>query len=377
MVESILSPNSYDIANARRVLNSAAVGLSAFARQEKVIRSGQQSPVEIVNERTSKPRESDEDLNKIISFLSNTVDRIKTIRKLADDLFGEVIKADSFQSGDNAVQFDVTLAHLSRVAAQTYDTPNLLNSSSDEDFVFLTTEDGRVVTLSGAALGSDYAITQTKGTLTTGSFSHGNIDYPENGTVTYTDHDVGVLRQQDPLKGAFTTPLAGNYTAISKDVQLDSIDKFDPNIVTITFFPGTSAAETITGTLSRGGIGVLDSFLYDGFTTAAGRNRAFEDLEKAKGIIDAELARFEGALDSARLISGQRDLSLTSFVSLLDSSTNASVIELHAADNARAFQNNFDAKLSSGVESARNQLSKVLGGLNLNPPTNSVVDIQA
>ncbi|NQV84832.1 MAG: hypothetical protein HQ494_13550 [Rhodospirillales bacterium] len=377
MVESIVSPNSFDITNATRVLNSAAVGASSLARQERAIRSGLQKKIEVVNERTSRPRESNEDLSKIISFLSNTVDRIKSIRQLADGLFAEVLQADRFKSGDNAVQFDVKLAQLSQVAGQTVDTPNLLNSSTDDEFVFLKTEDGRVVTLSGTALGSDYVITETKGALTQGSFTNGGIVYPKNGNITFSDHEARVLRRQDPLRDLFTAPLTGNNSVITRDVKLDSIDEFDANTVTITFFPGTPAASTVTGTLTRSGIGVLDSFLYDGFTTAAGRNRAFEDLEKAKGIIDAELVRFEGALKSARLISGQRDLSLASFVSLLDSSTSASVIELHAADNAQAFKNNFDAKLSSGVESARNQLAKVLGGLNLSPPTNSVVDIQA
>ena len=37
MVESLLSPGSFDIANANRILNSAAVGSSSLARQEEII----------------------------------------------------------------------------------------------------------------------------------------------------------------------------------------------------------------------------------------------------------------------------------------------------------------------------------------------------
>ena len=147
--------------------------------------------------------------------------------------------------------------------------------------------------------------------------------------------------------------------------------------MTITVFAGTTAAKTFTGTVTRDGLGVLDSFLYDGFKTAAGRGRALKDLRAAKATIDAELARFEGALKSAREIFGERDLSLAGFVSLIDSKTAASVIELHAADSARAFQNDFDVKLVNGVETARNQLGKILGGLDFGSRTNTVVDLIA
>lgn len=368
MVESVLSPRSFDVTNANRVLSSVATGSFGLARQEQIIRSGRQRQIEVANQRTSKPRKSNEDLNKIISFLSNAVDRIKTIRRLADNLTAEVSKADRFKSGDNAVQFDITLAQLSRVADKTYDAPNLLSSSSDTDFVFLTTGDGRVVTLSGAELGTGFTITVKEG-----SFKQGNTQ----GNFIFSDHEARVLRVVDPLKDPFTPPLPGNFADITRDVRLDSIDKFDPDKVTITFFSGTSAAKTYTGTLTRDGLGVLDSFLYDGFASAAGRNRAFKDLEAAKATIDQELTRFEGSLKSARLISRQRDINLASFISLFDTSTSASVIELHAADSARAFQNDFNAKLVNGLETARNQLGKVLGALDYGPPTNTIVDILA
>lgn len=372
MVVSLLSPGLSEIANANRILNSAAVGASSLARQERIIRSGRQTKVAVVNQRTSKPRKSNEELTKIISFLSNVVDRIKTIRRLADNLTAEVSKAGRFGTGDSAVQFDVTLAQLSRVADQASAAPNLLNSSSGADFAFLTTEDGRVVTLSGAALGTGFTITETGTALGTDFTITG-----KNRTIIFADHEAGVIRQADPLKEPFSAPLSANFVDIFKDVRLDSIDKFDPNKVTITVFPGTTAAKTFTGTVSRDGLGVLDSFLYDGFTTAAGRSRAFDDLRAAKATIDRELARFEDALKSARLISGQRDLNLAGFVGLFDSSTAASVIELQVADNARAFQNDFNAKLVNGVETARNELGKALGGVDLDPATNRIIDLIA
>lgn len=372
MVESVLSPGLFDITNANKVLTSSTSGASGLARQNAIIRLGLQQEVEVINQRTGKPRKSDEDLTKIISFLSNVVERIKLIRRLADNLTAEVSKADQFGSGDNAVQFDVTLAHLSQVADQTADEPNLLNSSSNEKFRFLTTGDGRIVTLSGAALGSGFTITETGTSIGTDL-----IVIEENRSFIFSDHEAGVLRQVDPLREPFSAPLPANFADISRDVRLDSIDKFDPNKVTITVFPGTTAAITFTGTVSREGLGILDSFLYDGFTTAAGRSRAFDDLRAAKATIDAERARFEGALKSARLISGQRDISLAGFVSLIDSSTSASVINLLAADSARAFKNNFNATLVNGVETARNELSKILGGVDLDPAANRIIDVVA
>ena len=169
------------------------------------------------------------------------------------------------------------------------------------------------------------------------------------------------------MKEPFTAPLPANFVAISRDVRLDSIDKFDPDKVTVTIFPGTTAAKTFTGTVTRDGLGVLDSFLYDGFATAAGRSRAFEDLRAAKTTIDRELTRFEDALKSARLISGQRDLNLASFFSLVDSSTAASVIELQATDSVRAFQNNFNAKLVKGWKRRAMNCARFWAGWTLTP----------
>ena len=372
MVESLLSPSLSEISNANKVLTLSTIGASGLARQETIIRSGQQTEIAVVNQRTSLPRNSNEDLNTIISFLSNVVDRIKLIRKLADSLTGEVTKAGQFGSGDNAVQFDITLAHLSQVADQTADEPNLLNSSINSDFGFLTTGDGRIVTLSGAALGTGFTISESTTSIGTDFTNFGN-----NRTIIFSDNEAGVLRQEDPLRGGFSDSLAANFVAISRDVRLDSIDKFDPNKVTITVFPGTTAAETFTGTVSREGLGILNSFLYEGFATAAGRNRAFEDLRAAKTTIDAELSRYEAALKSVRLISGQRDINLAGFVSLIDSSTSASVIELHAADSARSFKNNFNATLVNGVETARNELGKILGAVDFDTRSNRIIDLIA
>lgn len=376
MVESLLSTSLSDLANANRVLRSGIVGAASLALQERIIRAGKQTQVEVFNQLTNKPRTSNPALTKIISFLSNVVDRIKTIRRLADSLTDEVAKADRFGSGDNAVQFDITLARLAGVAEQTSEVPNLLNSSGNTDFAFLTTKDGRVVTLSGAALGTGFTITETGTAFGTALGTELTIT-EKNRTIIFSDHQARVIRLVDPLKEPFAAPPPANFADISRDVRLDSIDKFDPDKVTITVFPGTTAAKTFTGTVTRDGLGVLDSFLYDDFATAAGRSRAFEDLRAAKATIDAELARFENALESARLISGQRDLNLASFVSLFDSSTAASVIELQAADSARAFQNDVDAKLVNGVGTARNELGKILGGVDLDPRTNRIIDLIA
>ena len=218
---------------------------------------------------------------------------------------------------------------------------------------------GFTITETGTAFGTDFTTSE------------------KNRTVIFSDHATGVLRQEDPLKEPFAPPLPANFVDITRDVRLDSIDKFDPDKVTITIFPGTTAAETFTGTVTRDGLGVLNSFLYDGFTTAAGRGRAFEDLRAAKATIDAELVRFESALKSAREISGQRDLNLAGFVNLIDSKTAASVIELHAADSARAAQDGFNVTLVNGLETARNELGKLLGAVDLDPSTNRIIDLIA
>lgn len=373
MVELLSNDNLSGYYNANKVLGSSVFGLASLARQEEIIRTGRQEKIAVDNQRTGKPRSSNVDLDKTIVFLSNAVDRSKLIRELTNSLTYDVRESDRYGTGDSASHFDITLAYLSNVAAQTADEPNLLSSSSKEEFKFITTMDGRFISVTGANIGTGYTITDTQTTIGNDYTSLGR-----NHNIVYADHKYGVLRHKNPLVGEFSTKLSslpGDFVSIFGDVRLDSIDKFDPNKVTITFFPETSAADSFTGTVSREGLGILNSFLYDGFTTAAGRNRAFVDLRAAKTSIDKELFRFEGALSSATLIKNQKDLSLANFVSLIDSSTFGSAIKLQETDSARAFKNNFNSIRVKGVETSRNELGKLLGAVDLDSRSNRIIDL--
>ena len=373
MVDLLSSDNISGYSNANKVLGSSVSGLASLAQQEEIIRTGRQEKIAIDNQRTGKPRLSNIALDKTISFLSNAVNRTKLIRELTNSLTNDVRQSDQYGTGDSASHFDITLAYLSNIAAQTADEPNLLSSSSGEEFKFITTMDGRFISLNGANIGTGYTITDNKTMIGSDYTSLGS-----NRNIVYADHEYGVLRHKDPLMGKFSnkfSPLPGDFVSIFGHVSLDKIDKFDPSKVTITFFPGTSSADSFTGTVSREGLGILNSFLYDGFTTAAGRNRAFVDLRAAKTSIDKELFRFEGALSSATLIKNQKDLSLANFVSLIDSSTFGSTIKLQETDSARAFKNNFNSIRVKGVETSRNELGKLLGAVDLDSRSNRIIDL--
>ena len=380
MLETVKSLNSQSYTNANKVLDSVAYGQSSLFRQQEIIRTGKQDSITIANQRTGKPRKSNEDLNNINTYLSNVVDRTKLIRKLADDLTNDIQNSDRFGTGDSSAHFDITLAYMAKVASQTLSVPNLLNSSSDENFKFLTSKDGQVISLNGSDLRTGYSISETSTMI-------GN-DYTSLGTnpnTIYADLEYGVLRHKDPLRSPFSTKLPtlpGDFVSIFKnsgygDVQLDSIDKFDANKVTITFFPGTSSESSFTGTISRDGIGILNSFLYDNFTSAAGRNRAYNDLRSAKTNIDGDLLRFESALRSATLLKSQKDLSIANFVGLVDASTINSAISLQEADSNRAFENNLNSILVNGIETSRNELGKMLGAVDLDSRTNRLIDLVA
>jgi len=375
MVDLLSSATLSGYFNANKILGATAFGTSGLTRQEEIIRTGQQEKITVDNQRTGKPRIPTEGLDKIVSFLSNVIYRTKLIRELTDSLNDDVRESDQFGTGDSATHFDSTLAYLSNVATQTVNEPNLLNSSEDKNFKFFTLKDNRVINLSAANLGTGFTITDSKTTI--------GSDYTtleRSSNIIYSDHEYGVLRQKDPLRGNFSTKLPslpGNFVSVFGDVRLDSIDKFDPNKVTVTFFPGTNAENSFTGTVSREGLGILNSFLYDSFTTATGRGRAFEDLRVAKTSIDRELLRFEGALKSVTLIKGQKDLSLANFVSLIDTSTIGSAIKLQEADSAWAFKNNFNSIRINGVETSRNELGKMLGALDLDSRSNRIIDLIA
>jgi hypothetical protein len=362
------------------VLSASAYEQSSLIRQQEIIKTGKQKEINIANQLTGKPRKSNEDLDKIISYLSNVVHKTKLIRKLADNLTNDVKNSDRFGTGDSATHFDITLAYLSNVAGQSVDDPNLLSSTESENFKFLTSKNGQVISLNGSNLRTGYSISETTTTIGNDFTSLG-----PNPNRIFSDIEYGVLRHEDPLRDPFSTKLpsfSGNFVSVFKnsdlgDVQLDSIDKFDPNKVTITFFPGTTSKNSFTGTISREGLGILNSFLYDSFTSAAGRNRAYNDLRTAKTSIDENLLRFEGALRSATKLKSQKDISLANFISLIDSSTVSSAIALQEADSAKVFKNNFNSILVNGLETSRNELGKMLGAVDLDSRSNRLIDLVA
>lgn len=59
------------------------------------------------------------------------------------------------------------------------------------------------------------------------------------------------------------------------------------NAASLTFSVGNTvqAPQSYTGSLQREGLGVLQSWLYDGLSTAAGRARALEDIQHARNIL--------------------------------------------------------------------------------------------
>ena len=387
MVEFISSASFSGFSNANKVLGAAAYTPAGYDRQEEIIRTGRQDKITIANQRTGKSRTSSQDLDKIVSYLSNVVDRTKLIKKLADDLTDDVRKSDQYGTGDRAAHFDITLAYISKVAGEPADNPNLLSSKSGENYRFLISKDGQVISLNGVDLGTGYSISETTTTIGNDYTSMG-----PNPNVIFSDLEYGVLRHKDPLRDAFSTQLPSmqaDFVSVLKyrnsnrpnsefgDVKLESIDKFNPDKVTLTFFPGTTSEESFTGTLSREGLGILNSFMYDSFSSAAGRNRAFNDLRAAKTTISSSLVRFEGALRAANLIKGQKDLNIASFVNLIDTSTIGSVIKLQEADSSRVFKNNFNSIRVSGVETSRNELGKLLGAVNLDTGSNRIIDLIA
>ena len=380
MIETVNQSSSQSYTNANKVLDASAYGQSSINRQQEIIRTGNQNSVSISNQLTGNLRKSNEELDNIITYLSNVVDRTKLIKKLADDLTKDIQNSDRFGTGDSSAHFDITLAYLAKVAGQTADDPNLLNSSNGKSYKFLTSNNGQFISLNGSNFTTGYSISETSTMI-------GN-DYTSsvaNPNIVFADLEYGVLRQKDPLRSPFSTKLptlTGDFVSIFKnsgygDVQLDSIDKFDTNKVTITFFPGSISESSFTGTISREGLGILNSFLYDNFMTAAGRNRAFSDVRAAKTSIDSNLSRFEGALRSATILKNQKDLSIVNFIGLIDSSTVSSAISLQEADSNRVFKNNFNSILVNGIETSRNELGKMLGALDLDDRTNRIIDLVA
>lgn len=235
----------------------------------------------------------------VISKALTQIEFIKSnVRYLADQL--DELEAGNISASAAATLFDNTLRTINIAvdAAQINfkdggftQSKNLIKSLSRETFItdFLQAaynSDGDNIFVEGQFLGSDYFITETGGS---GSVFFSDISFRNSET------DTGNLVEYSSFPDTIVTTNAEtgldltNYTS-------DSSITFD-----------TASRTGITGSITRGGLGLLDAFLYDRFDNATDIDRAQTDLESAESVVltaEADFKRDLAALNSRSSVFG-------------------------------------------------------------------------
>ncbi len=246
------------------------------AKSQKVVRNisdSYQTKINSITRKQDSYRALKKGIDTAATQISTNLGRVRSIQSRIDSLILTVNKA-SQQTDPNtnyagyASTFNSVLKGIDS-SAQKGKAPNLLGSS-DLSLTYKTSLQGSTATVQGAYIGSDYSILESTGKYWALNRGAGNIkrynSYPNDPTNT-----VGTLRG---------------------GLRLDSQTG---DSITFTVSPNSATPQQFTGTLTRKGLKVMDSWYYNGLATQADRDNALADLKSAQVALKLEVSRYEVA----------------------------------------------------------------------------------
>lgn len=212
-------------------------------------------------------------------IISNNFTRLEGIYSTLDRMLNTINSVElsqndpesSFRPDGYAATFDSQLKSIYQSADESRVGTNLLNSDSRE-LDYPISFNGVLSKVVGADIRPSYYITDS------------------DGKRWQVETDTKLLRQYESYPDSPTTP-----SKVASFNRVDSlvVNSISGDNVTFTTSANTASAETRTGTLTRSGLEILNSWLYGNFTSAEGRDRAREDIAAAKEAIFLEKARYE------------------------------------------------------------------------------------
>ncbi len=243
-----------------------------IALRTQVINGAHQQAIGRLNRNVEKWLAIKKSVGSAASTIHATVGRAKAILGKIDSMILNVNKAGQPTNGTTntamyAASFDAFIKGIQSDAGNTRMSPNMIGQSEPK-LTYKTSPSGTTGSVQGAFIGNDYYITDSAGKRWVPNRAAKNLkrydNYPNGATSKVGAFDGGL--------------------------RLDSISG---DAITFTIAPNTATPETFSGTLSRKGLRIMDSWYYNGLATDADRQKAITDLKSARAAVSLEVQRYQ------------------------------------------------------------------------------------
>jgi len=321
------------------------------------VRSEYQTQINALDRESVRWEDVREGTEEARSLFSGTVGRLQSIRSSINSLISTVNKAEQ-ESGAASdlsgygIAFDSILKSLNSTSTQTGASVNLI-SETTASLTYTIGINGAQLTVGSVDSGSSYSIIDT------------------DGKKWVPDFAAKILKRYD----SYPSDPASEAGGFAGGLRLDSIAG---SAIDFTVAPDTATPEAYSGTITKTGLAVVNSWYYDELTSSDGRTRALADLETALIGLDIEIKRMELARDLAGFNTNRAQTRIDG----LDGESNDLLVEQAKAiqETQERLQREFDitATVLEGVVLQQQEYAALLAPLiNNDPFADSLFDVIA
>ncbi|MBF0166633.1 MAG: hypothetical protein HQL45_03300 [Alphaproteobacteria bacterium] len=277
-------------------------------------------------------------------------------KKIKDLIFDMKVLLESASRDPTyyAQEFDKKLGELHSASTELPGAYNLVGAKSRTNydansFDMKIDEYGTKYTMEGANIGSDYMITDSAGKFWVPEFSTRSIKRYDNFDSGDLADNTTYSTTQSAAAGAGSST---NYLVTRTDVDYsNSAISFDVGGV------------SYTGTISKGGLGVAQSWIYGGFSDAAGIAQAQSDVNAALEDAEMEVTRLTGLQAFAE---GQYSVISNTIEENKTQMTNALIAQMEEEyDFAKKLKTEFQSAVTSiaSISDTQKQYSQMFGSM--------------
>lgn len=283
-----------------------------------------------------------QDLDKARTFLSSLVSRVRNIENYVNDAttqaYGARNASATVEVWGYKATFDSKIRQVNTTADSASQSPNIIGNTEVSSYSYTTDIYGATATLSHHTLGTGYTIEDS------------------DGKTWKRDPTTQLYLERFNSDGSST----GTKIDISTGITLVSYTA-STGAISFTTEAGTSNEATYSGTLTATGLGVLDSWVYEGLTTDAGRTQALDDLHDAKDEVEVYLARYEAALAEAQYYDLHASEAVSGLNAKVSSLTASQLLALQELETGNQYVNGLNQALVESYAAVQYEYSKMLG----------------